>query len=84
MTARGTRSTLPEDPREWHRRVWSLSWPVILANLSIPLVGAVDTAVVGHLPDPAYIGAVAIGAVVLNFLYFGLNFLRMGTSGLVA
>lgn len=84
MTPRGARSTLPEHPRQWHRRVWALSWPVILANLSIPLVGAVDTAVVGHLPDPAYIGAVAVGAVILNFLYFALNFLRMGTSGLVA
>lgn len=84
MTARGTGSPLPEDPRHWHRRVLALSWPVILANLSIPLVGAVDTAVMGHQPDPAYIGAVAVGAAILNFLYFSLNFLRMGTSGLVA
>jgi len=47
-------------------------------------VGAVDTAVVGHLPDPAYIGAVALGAVVFSFLYWGFGFLRMGTTGFVA
>lgn len=70
--------------RQWHRRVWSLSWPIILSNMSVPLVGAVDTAVMGHLPDPAYIGAVALGAVVFNFLYWGFGFLRMGTTGFVA
>ena len=47
-------------------------------------MGAVDTAVVGHLPDPAYIGAVALGAVVFSFLYWGFGFLRMGTTGFVA
>lgn len=56
----------------------------MLSNLSLPLVGAVDTAVVGHLPDPTYIGAVAIGAIVFNFIYWGFGFLRMGTTGLVA
>ena len=70
--------------REWHGRVWRLAAPIILSNLSIPLVGAVDTAVVGHLPDPAYIGAVALGAVVFSFLYWGFGFLRMGTTGFVA
>ena len=62
----------------------SLSWPNILANLTVPLVGLVDTAVMGHLPDPAYIGAVAIGAVLFSALYWLLGFLRMGTTGLVS
>jgi MATE family multidrug resistance protein len=64
--------------------VWALAWPIMLSNVSVPLVGAVDTAVVGHLPDPAYIGAVALGAIIFSFLYWGFGFLRMGTTGLVA
>jgi MATE family multidrug resistance protein len=50
----------------------------------VPLLGAVDTAVVGHLPEPKHLGAVAVGAVVFNFLYWGLGFLRMGTAGFTA
>ena len=38
--------------RVWHRRVWRLAWPMVVSNLSIPLLGAVDTAVIGHLPEP--------------------------------
>ncbi|MDH3966579.1 MAG: MATE family efflux transporter [Rhodospirillales bacterium] len=68
----------------WHLRVWALAGPIIVSNLSTPLLGAVDTAVVGHLPDPAYIGGVAVGAVVFNFLYWGFGFLRMGTTGFTA
>jgi MATE family multidrug resistance protein len=64
--------------------VWRLAGPIILSNMSVPLVGAVDTAVVGHLPDPVYIGAVALGAVIFNFLFWGFGFLRMGTTGFVA
>ena len=70
--------------REWHRRVWRLAGPLILSNLSVPLMGAVDTAVMGHLPAAAYIGAVALAATVFNFLYWGLGFLRMGTTGFTA
>jgi multidrug resistance protein, MATE family len=67
-----------------YREAWRLAWPLILSNLSIPLLGIVDTAVVGHLPSPHYLGAVAIGAVVLNVVYFLFGFLRMGTTGLTA
>ena len=66
------------------RRVWRLAFPVILSNLSVPLMGAVDTAVMGHLPDPAYIGGVAVGALIFSYIYWGFGFLRMGTTGLVA
>lgn len=55
--------------------------PIILANISVPLLGAVNTAVVGHLPEPYYIGAVAIGAMLFNFIYHLFNCLRMGTTG---
>ncbi len=77
-------STLPTTPRAWHQRVWALSWPVILSNATVPLVGAVDTAVVGQLPDPAYIGAVAFGALIFTFFAWVLGFLRMSTTGFIA
>ena len=67
-----------------HYRVWALAGPIILSNISVPLVGAVDTAVVGHLPGPQAIGAVALGALIFSFLYWGFGFLRMGTTGFVA
>jgi MATE family multidrug resistance protein len=65
-------------------RIWRLAGPVILANATTPLLGAVDTAVVGRLPDPALIGGVAVGAVVFNFIFWGFSFLRMGTTGFTA
>ncbi|MFK7916011.1 MAG: MATE family efflux transporter [Pseudomonadales bacterium] len=68
----------------WHRYVLGLTWPVLLANLTIPMVGTVDTAVMGRLPDPAYIGAVAVGATIFSALYWLFGFLRMGTTGLAA
>ena len=66
------------------RSVWRLAVPIILSNLSTPLLGAVDTAVMGHLPDAAYVGAVAVGAMLFSFLYWGFGFLRMGTTGFAA
>jgi len=77
----GSREALLRSP---YGRVWRLAWPIILSNLSIPLVGMVDTAVVGHLPDARYIGAVSLGAVIFSFLFWGFGFLRMGTTGFVA
>ncbi len=68
----------------WNRRVWRLAGPIILSNISVPLLGIVDTAVVGHLPGPQYIGAVAVGALIFSFVYWGFGFLRMGTGGFVA
>ena len=67
-----------------YREAWRLAWPLILSNLSVPLLGIVDTAVVGHLPEPHFLGAVAIGAVAFSFVYFVFGFLRMGTTGLTA
>ena len=57
-----------------------MAGPIILANVSVPLLGAVDTAVVGHLPEVYYIGAVAIGAMLFNYIYHLFNCLRMGTT----
>ena len=67
-----------------HRQVFRLAAPLILSNLSIPLLGLVDTAVVGHLEHSYYLGAVALGALIFSFLFWGFGFLRMGTTGLIA
>ena len=67
-----------------HRRVLSIALPIVLANLTVPLLGLVDTAVVGQLGAAAPIGAVGLGAVILTSIYWVFGFLRMGTTGLVA
>tara|TARA_B100002003_G_scaffold135443_1_gene125235 strand:+ start:8976 stop:10388 length:1413 start_codon:yes stop_codon:yes gene_type:complete len=65
-------------------RVLYIAWPIILSNISTPLLGLVDTAVIGNLGDPTLIGAIAIGSMIFSFLYWGFGFLRMGTTGLVS
>ena len=67
-----------------HRRVLRIALPIVLSNATIPILGAVDTAVVGQLGQAAPIGAVGIGAVILTTIYWVFGFLRMGTTGLVA
>lgn len=57
---------------------------MMLSNVSVPLLGMVDAGVTGHLDSPAYLGAVAVGATIFGFLYTGVNFLRMGTTGIAA
>ena len=66
------------------RDIWRIAAPMILSNISVPLLGMVDTGVTGHLGSPAYLGAVAIGSTIFGFLYTGMNFLRMGTTGIAA
>ncbi|CAA6822980.1 MAG: DNA-damage-inducible protein F [uncultured Thiotrichaceae bacterium] len=75
---------LPTTKKEWHQRVLFLAWPIILSNLSIPLVGAVDTAVVGQLSHPRFMAAVAIGAIIFSSTFWIFGFLRMGTTGFVS
>jgi len=67
-----------------HRRVLVIAVPIVLSNATIPILGAVDTAVVGQLGTAAPIGAVGLGAIVLTSIYWVFGFLRMGTTGLVA
>lgn len=64
--------------------ILNIAWPIILSNLSTPLLGLVDTAVIGNLGDPALLGAIAVGGMIFSFLYWGFGFLRMGTTGLIA
>ncbi|MDD7969755.1 MATE family efflux transporter [Roseinatronobacter alkalisoli] len=67
-----------------NRRVLRIAVPIVLANISVPLLGAVDTGVVGQMGAAAPIGAVGLGAVILASIYWIFGFLRMGTTGLVA
>ncbi|MDY7563229.1 MATE family efflux transporter [Pseudomonas sp. 10B1] len=70
--------------RTTHRRVWALAAPMILSNISVPLVALVDSAVIGHLPYAHQLGAVAVGATLYTFLAWAMGFLRMGTTGFAA
>jgi multidrug resistance protein, MATE family len=76
--------TVPPLPVRWHRRVLTLAVPIVLANLTQPILGAVDTAVAGHLDNASYLGGVALGGLFFSFVFWGFGFLRMGTTGLVA
>jgi MATE family multidrug resistance protein len=67
-----------------HGRVWRIAGPMILSNLTVPLLGIVDTAVVGHLDEPYHMGAVSIGAAIFGIVFWGFGFLRMGTTGITA
>jgi len=67
-----------------HKQILRLAIPNILSNLSVPLLGMVDTALMGRMDNPLYLGAIALGSVVFSFLYWGFGFLRMGTTGLTA
>lgn len=67
-----------------NKTILRLAIPNILSNLTVPLLGMVDTALMGRMESEIYIGAVALGSVVLGFIYWGLGFLRMGTTGLTA
>jgi len=67
-----------------HQNVWRIAGPLIISNLTVPLLGIVDTAVVGHLDEAYHVGAVAIGAVIFGVVFWGFGFLRMGTTGITA
>lgn len=68
----------------WYRRVFLLAIPLILSNLTQPLLSTVDTVLSGHLPGAAALGGVAMGGIVFNAIFWTFGFLRMGTTGLVA
>lgn len=67
-----------------HRSVLAIAVPIMMSNLSEPLIGVVDTAILGQLGDAHYIGAIAVGGIIFNFLFWSFGFLRMGTSGMTA
>ena len=65
-----------------HSRVLKIALPIVLSNATVPILGAVDTGVVGQLGEAAPIGAVGVGTVILSTIYWVFGFLRMGTTGL--
>ena len=67
-----------------HKRILTISVPIILSNITIPLLGLVDTAVIGQLGQIVPIGAVGIGSIIISAIYWIFGFLRMGTTGLTA
>jgi MATE family multidrug resistance protein len=67
-----------------HRRILTIAVPIVLANATVPLLGAVDTFVVGQIASPIPIGAVAIGSLIISAFYWFFGFLRMGTTGLTS
>lgn len=67
-----------------NRRILRLAIPSIISNITVPLLGLVDVAIVGHLGAASYIGAIAVGGMLFSMIYWVFGFLRMGTSGLAA
>ncbi|MDU8418541.1 MATE family efflux transporter, partial [Pseudomonas syringae] len=66
------------------KALWMLALPMIFSNITVPLLGLVDTAVIGHLDSPDYLGGVAVGSMITTFLFMLLLFLRMSTTGMTA
>ncbi|MDC0948575.1 MATE family efflux transporter [Gammaproteobacteria bacterium] len=66
------------------RRVWRITWPVILGNISVPLVGAVDVAVLGRVEGTATLAAIGLATTIVSLIFWGFSFLRFSTVGLVA
>ncbi|WP_251620527.1 MATE family efflux transporter [Odoribacter lunatus] len=67
-----------------NRRILRIAIPSIVSNITVPLLGLADVTIVGHMGDAAYIGAIAVGGMLFNILYWNFGFLRMGTSGLTS
>lgn len=66
------------------RQILQIAVPAIVSNITVPLLGLVDTAIVGHMGSAVYIGAIAVGSMIFNLVYWVFGFLRMGTSGMTA
>ena len=67
-----------------NKRILALAVPSIISNITVPLLGLVDVAIVGHVGDASYIGAIAVGSMLFNVVYWLFGFLRMGTSGMTS
>lgn len=67
-----------------HKEILSLAIPSIVTNITVPLLGLVDVAIVGHMGDASYIGAIAVGTMMMNVICWLSGFLRMGTSGMTS
>lgn len=74
----------PRLPAHPDRKIWLLTWPILLANLSTPLLGLVDTALLGHADSATALAAAAVGASIYSYVFWGFGFLRQGATGLTA
>lgn len=70
--------------RDIDKQIFGLAIPAVVTNITVPLLGMADLAIVGHMGNAVYIGAVAVGSMMFNVIYWIFGFLRMGTSGLTA
>ena len=66
------------------RQILHIALPSIVSNITVPLLGLIDVSIVGHLGAASYIGAIAVGGMLFNMIYWLFGFLRMGTGGLTA
>ena len=66
------------------QQILRLALPSIVSNITVPLLGLVDVAIVGHIGDARYISAIAVGTTIFNVLYWVFGFLRMGTGGMTS
>lgn len=71
-------------PSSLHARLWHIAWPMMLSNVTVPLLGLVDTAVLGHLDNPSYLAGVALANTLFTSVFWLFGFLRMGTCGMTA
>lgn len=67
-----------------NKRILEIAIPSIISNITVPLLGLIDVTIVGHLGSAAYIGAIAVGGMLFNIIYWIFGFLRMGTSGMTS
>lgn len=67
-----------------NKKILNLAIPNIITNMTVPLLGMVDLAIVGHIGNQVHIGAIAVGTAIFNLIYWNFGFLRMGTSGFTA
>ncbi|HTN95579.1 MAG TPA: MATE family efflux transporter, partial [Nordella sp.] len=74
----------PQSTPVTHKGVLAIAVPIMLSNVTQPVIGIVNAAVIGQLPGAYYIGAITVGALIFNFIYWGFGFLRLGTGGLSA
>lgn len=67
-----------------NKKILQIAIPSIVSNITVPLLGLIDVTIVGHLGSAAYIGAIAVGGMLFNIIYWIFGFLRMGTSGMTS
>lgn len=84
MNSSHTANNSPVAPRAMLGNIARIAVPAVVSNISVPLLSLVDTAITGHLGKQSYLGAIAVGGMLLNVLFWVMGFLRMGTSGLTA